>query len=513
MANTYVDYVAGSNPSSLTDFPITFPYLSYLHIKVKVNGVEKALVTDFNVTVTTDGQTRIVQFNSNVPVLAAVHIYRDSDANTSIVDFENGSVLTESQLDLSYLHNLYLSEENKEQKDLAETRAKARANHTGTQTASTISDFDTEVANNPDVVANTAKNSYPSVDATKVGFISVTQAVDLDAMEADIATNNAKVTNATHTGEVTGSTTLTITNGAVTSDKISDTDNTFNIQSDGKIGMGCIPQDDQFSTATLAVDGAIETRRDRQTGTPEGGQLILRSEDSNGYRWNIDNFSRAAGDRGSILRIWRTDESDGGNGRVYLTIDPSDGKVAIGQFHTANYPLDVLGDINTTTSYKVNGNNLLLDEDTMASDSATQGATQQSIKAYIDSKKYSSGWVDQDDRTTPRSVASRNYLAFRHNLGTTDVSVTIYAAEDSSGTNAARQQAIVLYDNATNIFFERGLHVTYIDNTWVYVQLADTSYTFTTGTGAGDYLKKEWGTGTDGAGVTKYSHLKVVVQA
>jgi len=33
----------------------------------------------------------------------------------------------------------------------------ARANHTGTQTASTISDFDTEVANNTTVAANTSK--------------------------------------------------------------------------------------------------------------------------------------------------------------------------------------------------------------------------------------------------------------------------------------------------------------------------------------------------------------------
>ncbi len=57
----------------------------------------------------------------------------------------------------------------------------ARANHTGTQTAATISDFDTEVSNNASVVANTAK-----------------------------------VTNATHSGEVTGATVLTIANDAVT---------------------------------------------------------------------------------------------------------------------------------------------------------------------------------------------------------------------------------------------------------------------------------------------------------
>ena len=43
------------------------------------------------------------------------------------------------------------------------------------------------------ITANTAKNSYPSADSTKVGFISVTQSVDLDTIESDVATNNAKV--------------------------------------------------------------------------------------------------------------------------------------------------------------------------------------------------------------------------------------------------------------------------------------------------------------------------------
>lgn len=64
---------------------------------------------------------------------------------------------------------------------------KDRANHTGTQAASTISDFDTEVANNSAVTANTAK-----------------------------------VTNATHTGDVTGDTALTIADSAVTTAKIAD---------------------------------------------------------------------------------------------------------------------------------------------------------------------------------------------------------------------------------------------------------------------------------------------------
>ena len=61
-----------------------------------------------------------------------------------------------------------------------------------------------------DIATNNAKNSYPSGDATKVGHLTVTQAVDLDTIESDVATNNAKVTNATHTGEVTGSGALTV---------------------------------------------------------------------------------------------------------------------------------------------------------------------------------------------------------------------------------------------------------------------------------------------------------------
>ena len=46
-------------------------------------------------------------------------------------------------------------------------------------------DFDTEVAANSAVTANTDKVTYPSADSTKVGYLTVTQAVDLDSVEAE----------------------------------------------------------------------------------------------------------------------------------------------------------------------------------------------------------------------------------------------------------------------------------------------------------------------------------------
>ena len=71
---------------------------------------------------------------------------------------------------------------------------------------------DAEILNKPTTIT--------SAEQAKLGHLSVTQAVDLDTMESDIATNNAKVTNATHTGDVTGSTALTIANDSVTNAKM-----------------------------------------------------------------------------------------------------------------------------------------------------------------------------------------------------------------------------------------------------------------------------------------------------
>jgi len=77
---------------------------------------------------------------------------------------------------------------------------------------------------------NSNTNVLSDANWNKINYISVSQAVDLDTMESDVITNNAKVSytdsaavsantaktsNATHTGDVTGSTALTLANTAV----------------------------------------------------------------------------------------------------------------------------------------------------------------------------------------------------------------------------------------------------------------------------------------------------------
>ena len=94
---------------------------------------------------------------------------------------------------------------------------KSRANHTGTQTASTISDFDTEVANNSSVAANTAKVSADGSvtthsDVTSAGsgqIITTTERNKLAGIDTGAtknALNSVLKNRANHTGTQTAST-------------------------------------------------------------------------------------------------------------------------------------------------------------------------------------------------------------------------------------------------------------------------------------------------------------------
>ena len=118
MANTYVDYV-GSDGTGTDgkEFAFSFPYIKTSHVVVEINqgpagGTNKwERTTAF--TVSTSPSKRVV-LDSTPNSLWKIRVLRDSDANVSLVDFANGSVLTETELDNAYLHNRYLAEEAEE---------------------------------------------------------------------------------------------------------------------------------------------------------------------------------------------------------------------------------------------------------------------------------------------------------------------------------------------------------------------------------------------------------------
>jgi len=107
MANTYVDYTA---VAAQTDYNFSFEYLRDEHVKVKVDGND---VTDFTI-VTSPTPTKI-RFNAAPSAGSSIKIYRDSRGDFSpLVDFVDGSILTENELDEGYKHNLFLSQEASE---------------------------------------------------------------------------------------------------------------------------------------------------------------------------------------------------------------------------------------------------------------------------------------------------------------------------------------------------------------------------------------------------------------
>jgi len=108
MAITYVDYTATGGQ---TDFDFTFPYLEDEHVKVEINGAD---TTDF--TIVASPSTKVV-LDSGATAGDKVRVRRRSAPNQNLVDFVNGSVLTESELDLAYRHNRYLAEEIAELND------------------------------------------------------------------------------------------------------------------------------------------------------------------------------------------------------------------------------------------------------------------------------------------------------------------------------------------------------------------------------------------------------------
>ena len=108
MANTYVDDTADAGQ---TDFSFNFPYLEDEHVIVEINGVA---TTDF--TIVTSPALKVV-LDSGATAGDIVRVRRVSQRDTNLVDFQNGSVLTEAELDRAYLHNRYLAEEISELND------------------------------------------------------------------------------------------------------------------------------------------------------------------------------------------------------------------------------------------------------------------------------------------------------------------------------------------------------------------------------------------------------------
>ena len=372
MANTYVDYTA---TAAQTDFAFSFPYLEDSHVTVEIDGVA---TTDF--TIVTSPAKKIVL---DTPATGGeiVRVIRKSQPDTNLVDFQNGSVLTESELDRAYLHNRYLNEESAEQNDDS-LRLKAGAagweglNKKILNIVDPTSDQDAATKNYVDeTVAGVALGTVPdgSITAAKLDTDAVTTAKIEDGAVTAAKLDTNSVTN------------VKIEDNAVTAAKISATDSTFSIDGSGNMGLGIAAN----SAAKLYISGT-------------GGNTFLA----------VKSDTMAAVD---------LEDSGASVDQKHYQMVSLDGAFEVRQINddltlkATPLKIDTSGNIDASGVYKVGGNNLLLDEDSMTSNSDTQGATQQSIKAYVDSQSsgltvFAKGFIDTSNSVSrSTNITSSSY--------------------------------------------------------------------------------------------------------
>lgn len=108
MAYSYVRY---SGNGSTTNYTFSFPTISTNHIKVRVNG---SLVTNWSFLSASTIQFAVAPANA-----AVIEIRRETPKDSPIVDFADGSVLLERDLDLLATWQLYVAQETED--DLEDT--------------------------------------------------------------------------------------------------------------------------------------------------------------------------------------------------------------------------------------------------------------------------------------------------------------------------------------------------------------------------------------------------------
>ena len=115
MPLSYVEYsVATANDT----YTIDFKFLDSSHVKLSVTS-ESVLVDHTNFTINSDGTLMTVGGTYGMPI----KIYRQTPGTTSatkddqVIDFQDGSVVSESDLDRASLQALYASQESKDYVD------------------------------------------------------------------------------------------------------------------------------------------------------------------------------------------------------------------------------------------------------------------------------------------------------------------------------------------------------------------------------------------------------------
>jgi len=231
----------------------------------------------------------------------------------------------------------------------------------------------------------------------------------------------------------------------------------------------------------VTVDTTNNTLRVHDNSTAGGIRLAKLSE---------------AGGSGTVTSVGSGTGLTGGPITTSGTLSIASGGVDTTQLADDAVTADKLAD-TTVTAGSYTNTNLTVDAQGRIT-AASNGSSGSAVS------KWDSGWVSQDDQTSPISVGSGATMILDHDLGSAALGsvFSVYAAEDASGTNMEAQSfEFDQLSNGTNQ--PRGIQIQSITSTQVTAQLSGTGYTVTS---AGNYGTKAWGTSA-----SQFSHIRVVL--
>jgi len=183
--NTAASFTNHTGNGSAGPFSISFSYLSEAEVDVTVGGVLKTITTHYTFT----SGTQITFTSGNEPGNGvAINIQRDTNISAKKVDFNDGSVLTEADLDTQNDQVLFAVQENLRKLDTIEESATADQ---------TDAEIRTAVGNATD------SNVFTDAEKTKLAGITTAATPDQTASEirtlVESASDSNVFTDADHT--------------------------------------------------------------------------------------------------------------------------------------------------------------------------------------------------------------------------------------------------------------------------------------------------------------------------
>ena len=239
--NTAASFTNHTGNGSTNSFAISFPFLSNNEIDVTVGGVLKTITTHYTIT----GST-LTFTSGNTPANGtAVKFQRDTDISAKKVDFEDGSVLTEADLDSNSDQILFGLQEFV---DIVNNDIFKR-DGSQTLTGSIVFEGSSDDANE-----TTLSVTNPTADRT-ITFPDITGTVitsaDTGTVNSTMITNNTIVdADINSSANINGSKLLNDSVGLT------------------KLGSGALPTDITIASANI-VNGTI-VNEDIATGTLDG---------------------------------------------------------------------------------------------------------------------------------------------------------------------------------------------------------------------------------------------------